>query len=154
VGGAYFVPPGATAAAFRDGWFRTGDLGLIDTDGFVYITGRRSDMYISGGANIHPREIEEKLLRHPELKEAAVLGVPDPTWGEIGVAICVRETDATLEEQDLLLWLREHLAAYKVPKRAIFWETLPRSGYGKVTKKLLRHELEARGQLGDTGALR
>lgn len=147
----YFEAPEANADAFRDGWFRTGDIGLIDEEGFVYITGRRSDMYISGGSNIHPREIEEKLLRHPELQEAAVLGVPDPRWGEVGMAICVREPGSTLEEEELLLWLREHIAAYKVPKRTVFWDALPRSGYGKVTKNLLRQELEQRGQLDGAG---
>lgn len=147
----YFEAPEANAEAFRDGWFRTGDVGLIDDEGFVYITGRRSDMYISGGSNIYPREIEEKLLRHPELQEAAVLGVADPTWGEIGVAICVREAASQLGEEELLRWLREHIAAYKVPKRAVFWDELPRSGYGKVTKNLLREQLEERGHLDGAG---
>ncbi len=82
----YHNNPDANAKSFRDGWFRTGDLGHVDEEGFVYITGRASDMYISGGSNIYPREIEEKLLKHPDIVEAAVLGVPDPQWGEIGIA--------------------------------------------------------------------
>ncbi len=85
----YYDNPEANAKAFRDGWFRTGDLGHMDEQGFVYITGRASDMYISGGSNIYPREIEEKILTHPAIAEVAVLGVPDPVWGEIGVAVCV-----------------------------------------------------------------
>jgi fatty-acyl-CoA synthase len=81
----YYDNPEANAKAFRDGWFRTGDLGHMDAEGFVYITGRASDMYISGGSNIYPREIEEKILTHPSIGEVAVLGVPDPMWGEVGV---------------------------------------------------------------------
>ena len=86
----YYDNPEANAKAFRDGWFRTGDLGHMDEEGFVYITGRASDMYISGGSNIYPREVEEKILTHPAIGEVAVLGVPDPVWGEVGVAVCVR----------------------------------------------------------------
>ena len=86
----YYDNPEANAKAFRDGWFRTGDLGHMDEEGFLYITGRASDMYISGGSNIYPREIEEKILTHPAIAEVAVLGVPDPIWGEVGVAVCVR----------------------------------------------------------------
>ena len=85
----YYDNPEANAKAFRDGWFRTGDLGHMDAEGFVYITGRASDMYISGGSNIYPREVEEKILTHPAIGEVAVLGVPDPVWGEVGVAVCV-----------------------------------------------------------------
>ena len=85
----YYDNPEANAKAFRDGWFRTGDLGHVDEEGFVYITGRASDMYISGGSNIYPREVEEKILTHPAIGEVAVLGVPDPFWGEVGIAVCV-----------------------------------------------------------------
>ncbi len=85
----YYDNPEANAAAFRNGWFRTGDLGHLDPEGFLFITGRASDMYISGGSNVYPRETEETLLRHPAIAEAAILGVPDPAWGEVGVAVCV-----------------------------------------------------------------
>jgi fatty-acyl-CoA synthase len=78
----YYNNPEANAKAFRNGWFRTGDLGHMDEEGFLYITGRASDMYISGGSNIYPREVEEKILTHPCIGEVAVLGVPDPFWGE------------------------------------------------------------------------
>ena len=90
----YYDNPEANAKAFRDGWFRTGDLGHVDAEGFVYITGRASDMYISGGSNIYPREVEEKILTHPAVGEVAVLGVPDPFWGEVGVAVCVAREGA------------------------------------------------------------
>ena len=93
----YYDNPEANAKAFRDGWFRTGDLGHMDAQGFVYITGRASDMYISGGSNIYPREVEEKILTHPAIAEVAVLGVPDQMWGEVGVAVCVAREGATRE---------------------------------------------------------
>jgi fatty-acyl-CoA synthase len=146
----YFDDPAANAKAFRDGWFRTGDLGHRDEEGFIYITGRASDMYISGGSNIYPREIEEKILTHPAIVEVAVLGVPDPTWGEVGVAACVAREGATATEADLSAWLAPQIARYKLPKRFFFLEALPKSGYGKVPKRLVRDELEARGLLGET----
>ncbi|QIG91907.1 MULTISPECIES: acyl-CoA synthetase [unclassified Bradyrhizobium] len=144
----YYDNPEANAKAFRDGWFRTGDLGHIDEEGFVYITGRASDMYISGGSNIYPREIEEKLLTHPAVGEVAVLGVPDPFWGEVGVAVCVaREGTEAVAEAELAAYLAPKVPRYKMPKRFFFWEALPKSGYGKVPKRLIRDELEARGLL-------
>ena len=143
----YYNNPEANAKAFRDGWFRTGDLGHMDEEGFVYITGRASDMYISGGSNVYPREAEEKILTHPAVAEVAILGVPDSTWGEVGVAVCVLRPDATLHERDLLAWLEGKVARYKLPKRVFFWDALPKSGYGKITKKDVRAELEARGCL-------
>lgn len=135
----YWRNPEANAKAFRNGWFRTGDLGHMDARGFFYLTGRESDMFISGGSNIHPREIEEKILLHPDIAEVAVLGMPDPTWGEIGVAVCVLREGA--EPPDLPAWLDGRLARYKLPRRVLFWDALPRSGYGKITKKLVREEL-------------
>jgi fatty-acyl-CoA synthase len=144
----YYDNPEANAKAFRDGWFRTGDLGHMDAEGFVYITGRASDMYISGGSNIYPREVEEKILTHPAIGEVAVLGVPDPVWGEVGVAVCVpREGAAEVSELELATYLAAKVPRYKMPKRFFFWEALPKSGYGKVPKRLVRDELEARGLL-------
>jgi fatty-acyl-CoA synthase len=144
----YYDNPEANAKAFRDGWFRTGDLGHMDEEGFVYITGRASDMYISGGSNIYPREVEEKILTHPAIGEVAVLGVPDPVWGEVGIAVCVpREGADTVSEADMAGFLAPKLARYKMPKRFLFWDALPKSGYGKVPKGLVRDELEARGSL-------
>jgi acyl-CoA synthetase (AMP-forming)/AMP-acid ligase II len=143
----YYDNPEANAAAFRDGWFRTGDLGHLDTEGFLFITGRASDMYISGGSNVYPRETEEKLLTHPAIAEAAILGVPDPTWGEVGVAVCVLRSGESVEEAALIAWLSHEVARYKLPKRVFFWDELPKSGYGKVTKRAIREGLEARGSL-------
>ncbi|RWO29077.1 acyl-CoA synthetase [Mesorhizobium sp.] len=144
----YYDNPQANAAAFRNGWFRTGDLGHMAEDGFVYITGRSSDMYISGGSNIYPREIEEKILLHPDISEAAVLGIPDPVWGEVGVAVCVAGAGVVRETIAIERWLEGKLARYKMPKRFVWWETMPKSAYGKIAKKLIREELERRGELG------
>jgi fatty-acyl-CoA synthase len=144
----YYDNPEANAKAFRDGWFRTGDLGHMDEEGFIYITGRASDMYISGGSNIYPREIEEKILTHPDVGEVAVLGVPDPFWGEVGVAVCVaREGASAVSEAELAAYLAPKVPRYKMPKRFFFWDALPKSGYGKVPKRLIRDELDARGLL-------
>jgi fatty-acyl-CoA synthase len=144
----YYNNPEANAKAFRDGWFRTGDLGHMDREGFVYITGRASDMYISGGSNIYPREVEEKILTHPGIGEVAVLGVPDPFWGEVGIAVCVPRNGAgEVSELELATFLATKVPRYKMPKRFFFWDALPKSGYGKVPKRLVRDELESRGLL-------
>lgn len=143
----YYANPQANAKAFRDGWFRTGDLGYQDDEGYLYITGRESDMYISGGSNIYPREVEEKVLAHPAVAEAAVLGVPDPVWGEVGVMVCVLRPGQALDADALLDWLGPRMARYKLPRQVFFWDALPRSGYGKITKKLVRDALRERGCL-------
>jgi len=143
----YYDNPEANAKAFRDGWFRTGDLGHMDEEGFVYITGRASDMYISGGSNIYPREVEEKILTHPAIGEVAVLGVPDPVWGEVGVAVCVAREGAGVTEAEMAAFLAPKVPRYKMPRRFFFWDALPKSGYGKIPKRLVRDELETRGLL-------
>jgi fatty-acyl-CoA synthase len=145
----YYENPEANAKAFRNGWFRTGDLGHMDEQGFVYITGRASDMYISGGSNIYPREIEEKILTHPAIAEVAVVGVPDPRWGESGIAVCVAREGQSVTEDELAAFLLPKIARYKMPKRFVFWDALPKSGYGKVPKRMVRDELEARGLLDE-----
>ncbi|MCZ8258963.1 MAG: acyl-CoA synthetase [Beijerinckiaceae bacterium] len=145
----YYNNPEANAKAFRNGWFRTGDLGHMDEQGFVYITGRASDMYISGGSNIYPREVEEKILIHPAIVEVAVLGVPDKLWGEVGVAVCVAREP--VDEAALAAFLGPKIPRYKMPKRFFFWEALPKSGYGKVPKRMVRDELEARGLINGEG---
>lgn len=143
----YYDNPEANEKAFRNGWFRTGDLGHMDEEGFLYITGRASDMYISGGSNVYPREIEEKILTHAAISEVAVLGVPDPLWGEVGIAVCVARAGAAVDEAELSAFLDGKMARYKMPKRYIFWDALPKSAYGKITKKMIREELERRGAL-------
>ena len=141
----YYNNPEANAKAFRNGWFRTGDVGHMDSQGFLYLTGRSSDMYISGGSNIYPRELEEKILMHGDINEVAVLGLPDAQWGEIGVAVCVLNAGASLSEEQLLQWMATRIARYKLPKHVYFWNALPKSGYGKVPKRLVKDELARRG---------
>ena len=146
----YFNNPEATARALRGGWFHTGDLGKLDARGLLSITGRESDMYISGGSNVYPIEAEEVLLAHPGVAEVAVLGVPDRQWGEVGVAVVVRRIDsveALLDEAALLAWLDGRLARYRLPRRVIFWDSLPKSGYGKITKNDVRARLLERGEV-------
>jgi acyl-CoA synthetase (AMP-forming)/AMP-acid ligase II len=141
----YHDNPEATAKATASGWFHTGDLGHMDAKGFVYITGRASDMYISGGSNVYPREIEEVLLTHPAVAEACVLGLPDERWGESGVAVLVLEAGAAVDAAMLAGHLEGRLAKYKYPQRYVFWPELPKSGYGKVAKKDVKERLLAKG---------
>ena len=142
----YFDNPEATAKALRGGWFHTGDLGRLDGRGLLYITGRESDMYISGGSNVYPREVEEVLLLHPDVAEVAVLGVPDPKWGEVGVAVIVASRPG-LSAETLLAHLEGRCARYRWPRHFFFWEALPKSAYGKITKKEVREQLYHRGEL-------
>jgi acyl-CoA synthetase (AMP-forming)/AMP-acid ligase II len=139
----YFDNPEANAKAFKDGWFRTGDVGHLDAKGFLYITGRQSDMYISGGSNVYPREVEEALLQHPGIAEACVLGMPDAKWGESGVAVLVAHDGASIDPQAALASLDGRLARYKWPREVVVWDALPRSGYGKVVKAEIRRLLQA-----------
>ena len=138
----YHNNPEATAQATRFGWFHTGDLGHMDEQGFVFITGRASDMYISGGSNVYPREIEEALLLHPSIAEACVVGMPDARWGESGVAVLVAAEGATIDEREVRAHLDGRLAKYKWPARFAVWPELPKSGYGKVTKRDVKQRLE------------
>lgn len=136
VSAGYWRNPEATRAS-RDaeGWFHTGDLARTDEDGFFYIAGRRKDMFISGGVNVYPAEVEGELLQHPLVQDAAVIGVDDPTWGEVGVAFVVRRPAAEpVGAQQLTEFLAARLAKYKVPKNFVFVEKLPRTPYGKVRK--------------------
>ena len=141
----YFENPEANAKSFAHGWFNTGDLGHLDARGFLYITGRASDMYISGGSNVYPREAEELLLTHPAIAEVCVLGMPDPKWGECGVAVLVPAPGLQLDMAALPALLDGRLARYKWPARYVLWPALPKSGYGKVVKREVRRLLEENG---------
>jgi fatty-acyl-CoA synthase len=138
----YWNNPEATAAAFdADGWLHTGDLARRDDEGFFYIAGRRKDMFISGGVNIYPAEIEAELVSHPRVSDAAVLAVPDATWGEVGVAFVVGD----VAESDVNAYLASRIAKFKLPKRYVFLDALPRTPYGKVEKVKLREMLTVDG---------
>ena len=136
VSSGYWQNESETAAAYVEGgWFRTGDLARRDEDGFFYIAGRRKEMFISGGVNVYPAEIENALLLHERVSDAAIVSVPDETWGEAGVAFVVAK-DVTGDE--LNAHLAERLAKFKLPKRFVFVDELPRTPYGKVEKVKLR----------------
>ncbi len=135
----YWNRPEATAEAYVDaGWFRSGDLARRDEEGFFYIAGRAKEMFISGGVNVYPAEIEATLLQHPRVRDAAVVGIEHPTWGEVGVAFVVPLEAGSLDGEAVLEFLAERLARYKVPKEIIEVQELPRTAYGKVVKGELR----------------
>jgi fatty-acyl-CoA synthase len=133
----YFGRPDATAEALRGGWLWTGDLAVVDDEGFFTIVGRRKEMFISGGENVFPVEIEAALYDHPAVAECAVLGVPDDRWGEVGLAVVVPRQGATLDPDALAAFLRTRVARYKVPKHMTFVADLPKSGAGKILKSEL-----------------
>jgi fatty-acyl-CoA synthase len=131
----YWNNPEATAAAFdKDGWFRTGDLGRWDEDGFLWIDGRSKDLIISGGENIHPAELENVLADCPAIAESAVIGIEDPKWGESACAVIVRKPNAQLDEAGVLALFKDRLARYKHPRRVVFADSLPMNAMGKVQK--------------------
>ncbi|HEX6676151.1 MAG TPA: long-chain fatty acid--CoA ligase [Actinomycetes bacterium] len=135
----YFEDPAASAAAVdAAGWFHTGDLAYADRDGFYFIVDRKKDMFVSGGENVYPAEVERALCEHPAVLMCAVVGVPDERWGEVGRAFVVRRDGATAEEEELLAFLRTRLARYKQPRSVAFVPELPISPQGKVLKRLLR----------------
>ncbi len=133
----YWNQPDLTAKAFHDGWFKTGDAALQDDDGFYYLVDRKKDMYISGGENVYPAEVERVLAELPEVAEVAVIGVPDERWGEVGRAFVIPRAGASLSEEQVLGHCRARLAKFKVPVRAILTQAIPRTASGKVQKHLL-----------------
>ena len=137
----YLDDPEATAAAIdADGWLHTGDVGALDEQGYLRITDRLKDMYISGGFNVYPAEVEQTLARLPGVADSAVIGVPDERLGEVGLALVVRQSDAALGAEDVLDFCRARLANYKVPRRVEFVDALPRNPSGKVLKTRLRED--------------
>ena len=135
----YWNRPDATAETLVDGWLRTGDVAVMDAEGFVYIQDRIKDMIISGGENIYPAEIENSLQAHPGISEAAVIGQPSERWGESPFAVVVR-TDPALTEAEVLRYCGEHLARFKLPKAVAFVDEIPRNPSGKILKRLLRDQ--------------
>jgi acyl-CoA synthetase (AMP-forming)/AMP-acid ligase II len=134
----YWERPDATAAVLRDGWLRTGDVGRLDDEGFLYIVDRAKDMIISGAENVYPVEVEQVLYRHPDIEEAAVIGLPDERWGEAVTAVIVAKAGSHLTEQDVIDHCRPLMAGFKRPRRVRFTEALPRNPSGKVLKAQLR----------------
>ena len=136
----YWNMPEETAVALRDGWLYTGDIAQMDEDSYFYIVDRKKDMIISGGVNIYPREVEEILYEHPAVREAAVIGVPDPHWGESPKAFVALKDSAEVTPDDIIDFCRDRLAAYKVPKSVEFRDELPKTPIGKVLRRALREE--------------
>ncbi|GGS18797.1 fatty-acyl-CoA synthase [Streptomyces humidus] len=134
----YWGLPEETAAAFADGWFRSGDAARVDEDGYVHIVDRIKDMIISGGENVYPAEIEDLLLTHPDIVECAVIGVPDDKWGEVPRAVVVPREGARLDPEDVLAMLAGRLAKYKIPKSVVVADELPRTASGKLLKSRVR----------------
>jgi len=136
----YWNRPEATAEAFAGGWFHSGDLARMDEDGDIFIVERKKDMFISGGENVYPAEVENAIFELPQVSEAAVIGVKDDRWGEVGKAVVVLKRNKTLSEAEIIEHLRARLAKYKVPKSVVFVKALPRNAAGKVLKTRLREE--------------
>jgi fatty-acyl-CoA synthase len=134
----YHKDEGATRSSMKDGYFSVGDLARKDRDGRYFIEGRKRDMVISGGVNVYPAEVEQALEQHPGVAECAVVGVPDPEWGERVRAFVVKRAGHELDEGVLKVWMRERLAGPKVPRDFVFLEVLPRNPTGKVLKRELR----------------
>ncbi len=134
----YYKNPQATNESFRDGWFYTGDLGYFDEEGYLFVAGRKKDMVKSGGISIYPLEIESVIYNHPDILEAAVIGVPDPQWGEAVKAVVVRKPDSQLKSDELIGFCKARLSAYKVPKSVEFRDALPHTEVGKVNKVKLK----------------
>jgi fatty-acyl-CoA synthase len=141
----YWNLPEATKDAFCDGWFRTGDIGRKDAEGYLYIEDRLKDMYISGGENVYPAEVENVLYGHISIAEVAVIGVPDPKWGEVGCAFVVTKPNAEINKTDIVDLCTAQLARFKHPSHLALLDTLPRNGTGKV----LKHELRKMVKSGD-----
>ncbi len=138
----YWKRPDATAAALRDGWLHTGDIGTMDAEGFVTIRDRMKDMLISGGENIYPAEVESMLLGHPQIADAAVIGLVSPKWGEVPLAVVMVKKGQSLGEAELLAWCKGRLAAFKLPKAAVMVTEIPRNPSGKILKRVLREQFK------------
>src|SRR4029077_6628575 len=134
----YYENPDATAEAKRGGWFRTGDVGRIDADGYLSIVDRKKDLIVTGGENVASREVEDALSAHPAIAEVAVVGVPDPTWGESVTAVVVPRPGTDLTPADVVAYGREAIGGFKKPRHALIVDALPRNNSGKVVKPRLR----------------
>jgi fatty-acyl-CoA synthase len=142
----YWRRPEETRDAFdQEGWFRTGDVARLDEDGFLWMVDRKRDMFISGGENVYPAEIEGALAAHPYLMECAVVGVPDERWGEVGHLVLVPKADVKLDLAEMVAYLEPRLARYKIPKHLSVMDALPRNGAGKLNKGSLREMLKPKG---------
>ena len=136
----YWREPETTAETLRDGWLHTGDMGYMDESGYLFLMDRSKDLIISGGENIYPREMEETIVQHPAVREVAVIGVPDPQWGEAIKAVVSLVSGRTVTETELIDFCTEHIARYKKPRSVDFIDELPKNNYGKIVKRELREK--------------
>lgn len=134
----YWRNPEATAETLRNGWLHTGDMGYMDEESYLFIMDRSKDMIISGGENVYPREIEEVLVQHPAVREVAVIGVPDPKWGEAIKAVVSVVKGKSATEDELISFCKDNMASFKKPKSIDFVDELPKNNYGKILKRELR----------------
>jgi acyl-CoA synthetase (AMP-forming)/AMP-acid ligase II len=134
----YYGNPEGTRETIRNGWLYTGDLARMDEEGFFYIVDRKKEMIVSGGENIYPREIEEVLITHPAIADVAVVGIPDPDWGESVKAFVALKEGEMISEQEVIDFCKKYLASYKKPKTVAFIPSIPRNPSGKALKRLLR----------------
>ena len=149
----YFNNPEATEAAVDErGFFHTGDLAYFDAEGYFYIVDRKKDMFISGGENVYPAEIEKVLYQHPAVHMCAVIGLPDAKWGEVGKACVVLKPNQSVTEEELLKHMTDRLAKYKAPKSVTFMDALPISAAGKILKRELREQFVTRLLSRDSNA--
>jgi fatty-acyl-CoA synthase len=134
----YWRRPEETAQAIREGWLHTGDIGHFDQEGYLYLVDRRKDMYISGGENVYPAEVEDVIMGMPQVADCGVIGIPDEKWGEVGLAVVVKAPGAEVTEEEVIDYCRGKLAGYKRPRKVAFTDALPRTLTGKILKKDLR----------------
>jgi long-chain acyl-CoA synthetase len=139
----YWREPSATVQALSDGWLRTGDVGYLDNEGYLFITDRKKDLIIKGGENISPREIEEALYLHPAVAEAAVVGIPDPVFGEEVCAVLQLSPSAQVTEEEIRRHLAKYVTKFKLPARVVFVPLLPKNTNGKIVKRDVRSQVAA-----------
>jgi len=134
----YWKNPNATEKTLKNGWLHTGDIGYIDDQGYLFILDRSKDMIITGGENVYPREVEEVLIKHPAIREVAVIGIPDEKWGEAIKAVVSLVEGESVTEEEIIAYCKNHIGSYKKPKSIVFVDELPKNNYGKILKRELR----------------
>jgi fatty-acyl-CoA synthase len=139
----YYRDPEKTRDAFRGGWFHSGDLGVMDEEGYITVVDRKKDMIKSGGENVASREVEEVIYQHPKVSEVAVIGIPHPYWIEAVAAVVVPKAGESISEEEMLAFCREKLSAFKAPKYVVITDNLPRNPSGKILKRELRQRYES-----------
>lgn len=136
----YWRRPKESAETITDGWLKSGDMGYLDDEGYLFLVDRKKDMYISGGENVYPAEVEDVLMKYDKVADAGVIGIPDDKWGEVGMAVIVKKAGVEVTEKEVIDFCKNMLAKYKIPKKVVFTDALPRTATGKILKKTLREK--------------